>query len=49
MTMQEMKERLIAIILERSFKYRDNPPFIVPHMIMKRIRRHGENDEGSCR
>ena len=27
MGIQEMKERLIAIILERSFKYRDNPPF----------------------
>ncbi len=27
MGIQEMKERLIAIILERSFKYSDNPPF----------------------
>ncbi len=27
MTIQEMKERLIEIILERSFKYSDNPPF----------------------
>jgi orotate phosphoribosyltransferase len=27
MGIREMKERLIAIILERSFKYSDNPPF----------------------
>lgn len=27
MGIQEMKERLIGIILERSFKYSDNPPF----------------------
>ncbi len=27
MDTQERKERLIAIILERSFKYSDNPPF----------------------
>ncbi|MFH1911146.1 MAG: orotate phosphoribosyltransferase [Pseudomonadota bacterium] len=27
MNTQERKERLIAIILERSFKYSDNPPF----------------------
>jgi orotate phosphoribosyltransferase len=27
MDIQEMKERLIGIILERSFKYSDNPPF----------------------
>jgi orotate phosphoribosyltransferase len=27
MTIQDMKERLIEIILERSFKYSDNPPF----------------------
>jgi orotate phosphoribosyltransferase len=27
MRFQEMKERLIAIILDRSFKYSDNPPF----------------------
>ena len=27
MNIQEMKERLIRIILERSFKYSDNPPF----------------------
>ena len=27
MTINEMKERLGEIILERSFKYSDNPPF----------------------
>jgi len=27
MDIQEMKERLIGMILERSFKYSDNPPF----------------------
>ena len=27
MNTQERKERLIAIILEHSFKYSDNPPF----------------------
>jgi len=27
MGLEEMKERLIGIILERSFKYSDNPPF----------------------
>jgi orotate phosphoribosyltransferase len=27
MDIQEMKERLIEIVLERSFKYSDNPPF----------------------
>jgi orotate phosphoribosyltransferase len=27
MGIQEMKERLIEIVLERSFKYSDNPPF----------------------
>jgi orotate phosphoribosyltransferase len=27
MGIQEMKERLIGMILERSFKYNDNPPF----------------------
>jgi orotate phosphoribosyltransferase len=27
MDIQQMKERLIEIILERSFKYSDNPPF----------------------
>jgi orotate phosphoribosyltransferase len=27
MGIQEMKERLIGMILERSFKYSDNPPF----------------------
>jgi hypothetical protein len=27
MGIEEMKEKLIGIVLERSFKYSDNPPF----------------------
>ena len=37
MTINEMKERLGEIILERSFRYSDNPPFTLASGTAKQL------------